>query len=102
MLPLPMQQYLTGADMKEIPSTITSKGQVTIPAEVRKHLGLKQGDRIAFVIEDKGQVKLTVPTYPSVASLAGAAGRLKQQRSFDEMVAIAREDELEDEYQPDV
>jgi antitoxin PrlF len=97
-----MQHYLTGPGMKELPSTITSKGQVTIPAEVRKHLGLKQGDKVSFVIEDEGQVKLRVPTYPSVASLAGAAGSLSQQRSFEEMLAIAREDELEDEYRPDV
>ncbi|MBI2864482.1 MAG: type II toxin-antitoxin system PrlF family antitoxin [Chloroflexi bacterium] len=37
--------------MKEILSTITSKGQVTIPAEVRRHLGVNTHDKIAFVIE---------------------------------------------------
>ena len=40
--------------MKEIVSTITSKGQVTIPAEVRGHLALKTGDRIAFVLDPDG------------------------------------------------
>ena len=38
--------------MKEILATITSKGQVTLPAEVRKILGLKSGDKIAFTVED--------------------------------------------------
>ena len=33
-------------------STISSKGQVTVPIEVRHRLGLKQGDRVEFVIED--------------------------------------------------
>ena len=33
------------------PSTLTSKGQVTIPADVRKRLGLHPGDRIAFLVE---------------------------------------------------
>jgi AbrB family looped-hinge helix DNA binding protein len=33
-------------------SIVTRKGQVTIPAEVRRSLGLKRGDRVAFVIED--------------------------------------------------
>ncbi|MGA2351979.1 MAG: AbrB/MazE/SpoVT family DNA-binding domain-containing protein [Terracidiphilus sp.] len=33
-------------------STISSKGQVTVPIEVRHRLGLKQGDRVEFVFED--------------------------------------------------
>jgi antitoxin PrlF len=32
-------------------STLTSKGQVTVPQEVRTRLGLKRGDRVEFVIE---------------------------------------------------
>ena len=59
--------------MKEIISTITSKGQVTIPAEVRKHLGLNKRDKIAFVIDEEGDVHLKAPHYPTVASLRGAA-----------------------------
>jgi AbrB family looped-hinge helix DNA binding protein len=33
-------------------STISSKGQVTIPIEVRHRLGLREGDRVEFVFED--------------------------------------------------
>ena len=33
-------------------STISSKGQITVPIEVRHRLGLKQGDRVEFVFED--------------------------------------------------
>ena len=32
-------------------STISSKGQVTVPQEIRIRLGLKEGDRVEFVIE---------------------------------------------------
>jgi antitoxin PrlF len=32
-------------------STISSKGQVTVPQEIRKRLGLTPGDRIEFVME---------------------------------------------------
>ncbi len=35
-----------------IASTLTSKGQATIPAEVRKALDLKPGDIVAFEIKD--------------------------------------------------
>jgi antitoxin PrlF len=33
-------------------SPISSKGQVTIPQEIRERLGVGAGDRIEFVIED--------------------------------------------------
>lgn len=32
-------------------ATLTSKGQITIPIEVRQRLGLKQGDQVEFVLE---------------------------------------------------
>ena len=36
----------------EIPATVTSKGQITIPARVRKALGLSAGDRVIFRLAD--------------------------------------------------
>jgi AbrB family looped-hinge helix DNA binding protein len=38
-------------------SSLTSKGQVTIPAALRRRLGLQPGDRVAFV-EEHGEVVL--------------------------------------------
>ncbi|HKM91714.1 MAG TPA: AbrB/MazE/SpoVT family DNA-binding domain-containing protein [Candidatus Acidoferrales bacterium] len=32
-------------------STISSKGQITVPLEIRNRLGLKTGDRVEFVVE---------------------------------------------------
>lgn len=32
-------------------SSISSKGQVTVPQEIRKRLGVRPGDRIDFVVE---------------------------------------------------
>ncbi len=84
--------------MKEIVSTITSKGQVTIPAEIRRHLGIKQNDKVTFVIEPDGVVRLRVPRYPDIGSLRGAAGSLKEPSSWQETLEIAREDHLRDEY----
>lgn len=78
--------------MKEIVSTVTSKGQVTIPVEVREYLGIKTNDKVAFVIEQDGVVRLRVPQYSSVAALRGAAGRLPQPLSWQEMQHIAYED----------
>jgi AbrB family looped-hinge helix DNA binding protein len=40
-------------------ATITSKGQVTIPKDVRERLGLRAGDRLNFQIDADGKLKLT-------------------------------------------
>ncbi len=45
---------------------ITSKGQVTIPAEVRKALGLKQGDMLAFEVQAEYAVVRKRPTLAEV------------------------------------
>ena len=77
--------------MKEIISTVTSKGQVTIPIEVRRHLELDRGDKLSFVIADDGSVALQVPKYSSVASLAGAAGSLQRSIEWEEIHDEARD-----------
>ena len=84
--------------MHEIVSAINSKGQVTIPAAVRRHLGVSPKDKIAFVLEDTGEVKLTVPRYPTIQSLRGAAGSLEHPLSWGQMREIAREDRVEEAY----
>ena len=33
-------------------ATITTKGQLTMPVEVRRYLGVKEGDQVEFVSED--------------------------------------------------
>jgi len=43
-------------------STITSKGQVTIPKRIRDVLRLKPGDQVDFVVEDDGRVVLRAAT----------------------------------------
>ena len=48
--------------MREIIATVTSKGQVTVPAEVRRHLGIKPGATVAFVI-DGDEVRVRPPRF---------------------------------------
>ncbi len=43
--------------MKELLSTVTTKGQVTIPVEVRRLLGVEPHEKLAFIVED-GEVRL--------------------------------------------
>src|ERR1700730_15068774 len=39
-------------------STVTSKGQITIPKEVRERLGLRTGDRVSFDLREDGVVEM--------------------------------------------
>ena len=53
-------------------STITSKGQTTLPKEVRKALGLRPGDKVRYVVLD-GEVRIL--KVRSIAELAGMLAR---------------------------
>ena len=52
-------------------ATLTSKGQTTIPKEIRDSLGMKPGDRMTFTLMSDGTVVLRVKR-KSVMQLAGA------------------------------
>lgn len=43
-------------------ATITSKGQVTIPKDVRDALHLRAGDRVSFVVRDDAVVEMRADT----------------------------------------
>jgi antitoxin PrlF len=51
-------------------ATLTSKGQTTIPKEIRDSLGLKAGDRMTFTLMPDGTVVMRVKSR-SVMQLAG-------------------------------
>ena len=72
-------------------ATITSKGQVTIPVQVRSAMGLDAGDRIEFVEVAKGQFAIVAATR-SVRELKGLfQDRRRKPVSIEEMnAAIAR------------
>lgn len=101
MVSLPYMKNLTSKQsyqQKETVSTISTKGQVTLPIRVRRHLGVDPNDKVAFVIEPTGDVKVKNVKYPDIQSLRGAAGFLKKSLSFKEMRQIAQEDRLERKY----
>ena len=55
-------------------STLTAKGQTTVPQAVREHLRLQPGDRLDFVLAKDGSVVLRAVTR-SVLDLEGALAR---------------------------
>jgi len=52
---------------------VTRKGQVTIPAQARKLLGIQEGDRVSFVLE--GRTLKIIPVSGSIT--ARTSGLLK-------------------------
>lgn len=72
-------------------ATLTSKGQITIPAQVRDALGLEAGDRLEFVEQGKGQFAI-IPATRSVRELKGMfRGKRSKPVSIEEMnAAIVR------------
>ena len=72
-------------------ATLTSKGQITLPKEVREHLHLGAGDQVDFQIDEHGEVRVR-PLTGSVEDLFGLLYRPgSPSRSVEEMDdAIAR------------
>ncbi len=71
--------------MREFTTTITQRGQVTIPAEVRRVLGVKHRDKVAFTIED-GEVRLEAASF----SLESAYGSVKPPKKPEDLHKISR------------
>jgi AbrB family looped-hinge helix DNA binding protein len=72
-------------------ATVTSKGQITIPSQVRNAMGLEAGDRVEFVEQGKGQFAIVAAT----RSVQELKGRFQSKRrkpvTIEEMnAAIAK------------
>ncbi len=71
-------------------ATLTSKGQVTIPKAVRDTLHLHTGDRLEFMIESDGSIRI-IPAVSSVTELKGLVPPPDKTLSLEEMdEAIAK------------
>jgi AbrB family looped-hinge helix DNA binding protein len=71
-------------------ATLTSKGQITIPADVRRDMNVDAGDRVEFVQVEPGRYELIAATR-SIRELKGMFGKAKRRVSVEEMnAAIAK------------
>jgi AbrB family looped-hinge helix DNA binding protein len=65
-----MRAIIRLEDTSMATAALSSKGQITIPIEVRKKLGLKTGDRIGFIENENGEFVLK-PKTGSIMNLKG-------------------------------
>ena len=77
-------------------STLTSKGQVTIPKALREQLGLEAGDRLEFVLREDGKVEM-VPLDDSIEALKGAVEvtRAATTEEMNEAIAAAASGDID-------
>ena len=70
---------------------VTSKGQITIPVEIRKKLGIKSGDKILF-IEEAGKIYMINSSMDALheaqKAFSGEADRLGLKNDDDVMTMI--------------
>jgi AbrB family looped-hinge helix DNA binding protein len=72
-------------------STVTAKGQTTIPKEIRDHLGLRPGNRIDYVMDAEGNVVLKPALY-DIRDLHGILHRPgRDGLTVEEMNRLIRE-----------
>ena len=65
-------------------ATISSKGQITIPADVRQAMQVATGDRVEFVEVEAGRYEFVAATR-SVTELKGMFGKARRVVSIEEM-----------------
>lgn len=80
--------------MRKYVSTITQRGQVTLPAEVRRRLGVKPTDRVEFIIEDDDRVTVKPVKY-TLETIFGSVKPLSQPMDFDAAIRDAKEERAE-------
>jgi len=80
--------------MERLSSTVTSKGQITIPREVRRRLGLNQGDRVEFVIEgERTVIRRERQEANPFERYIGARGALRGKEEINAWVRDMRDEE---------
>ena len=74
-------------------TTVTSKGQVTIPKRVRDRLSIGPGSRVDFNLTPGGEVVLTkVGAAPAKSRFEALRGRAGAGMTTDEILALTRGD----------
>lgn len=72
--------------MKTFESSMTQKGQITVPAEIRTRLGLKPRDRVRFELSDD-----TIIVTPVASKILRHFGAVKPRHSPEDWGAVREE-----------
>ena len=82
-------------------STVSSKGQITIPIEVRHRLGLREGDRVEFVLEEGRTVLRPARTERNpFEAYVGVLPAFSSGREINAWIREMRGDDFEEDAEP--
>lgn len=86
--------------VKTIDATVTSQGQITIPVEIRRRLGLEKGSRVRFVVDDAATntVTMMAPRYTLEDVIGSIPGKPGMSIDLDDEIEEAMADELAGRY----
>ncbi len=74
-------------------STITTKGQITIPKDIRNLLKVDKGDRVEFLVDNNGAVTIW-PVNTDITALKGLVPKPKKHVSLSDMKKALRNQDL--------
>jgi len=74
-------------------AVVSSKGQLVIPAELRKKYGLKEGVRVVFEEDGNGRLALQPSSFDEVYALRGIGRAFPLDEALDEERRQARSHE---------
>jgi AbrB family looped-hinge helix DNA binding protein len=80
--------------MREYESSVSPKGQVTIPQEVRRRWRLGPKDRVRFYVEDDSVRLVPADRHPTLADGYQSIPALAHALTDDEMTQIAAEEHV--------
>jgi antitoxin PrlF len=69
---------------------VTSKGQVTIPKDVRKRLGIRPGSEVDFKLDESGARLVRARTRKGEDAVERMIGRGTVKMTTDEILALTR------------
>jgi AbrB family looped-hinge helix DNA binding protein len=83
--------------MPEILTRVTRKGQITLPVQIRRKLGIKEGDKVALSLDPSGEAEVVLKPVRSVAEMT--FGAVTPRRRPEDFKGLRRlfEDETAEE-----
>lgn len=80
--------------MRQFTTTTTQRNQVTIPAEVRRVLGINPRDKVSFTVNDDGHVSIAAAEF-TLETAYGSVKPISDGRDLDEIIRDAKDEKAE-------
>jgi AbrB family looped-hinge helix DNA binding protein len=78
--------------MYEASSKLSSKGQVVVPAEIRKQFSAQEGDSLKFIVDDNGEIKVEIVRRKAILDLFGSIQAKGNTEDFEKVRQESRDE----------